>query len=72
MLRYLNNYTRPKARPRELIIKTLVDSRGFYGLLILAEIDNLSMPSPRGSRIYKEDSSLVEEGFLKCYLLSQL
>ena len=70
MLKYLNSYTQPKARPRELIIRTLVDSRGFYGLLILAEISNLSIPSPGESRIYKENSSPVEEGFLKYYLLS--
>ena len=47
-----------------------MDSRGFHELLILAEISNLGIPSPRGSRIYKKDSSSVEEGFLKYYLLS--
>ena len=41
MLRYLNSRSQPKTRPRELIIRTLVDSRGFYRLLILVKINNL-------------------------------
>ena len=35
----------PRISDRGLIIKTLVDSRGFYGLLILVEISNLGIPN---------------------------
>ena len=45
MPKHLNNRTRPKARPRELIIRTLVDSKGFYRLLILAKISNFGIPN---------------------------
>ena len=45
MPRHLNNRTRPKARLRGLIIRTLVDSRGFHGLSILVKIGNLGIPN---------------------------